>query len=317
MAESFSEDQLEEFAKVFREYDNGSGMPAVKISCVRRVFGVAGTVRANAAACFRIECRVLPEVQRTERRATFVRPTALENLLVAAGCGAQAIRDLGHSLKQAEVRRIISTVPDGLAGRVSQAQFVDILVRELRRIAFAAAAPATDGSVIQQLGGPVASVQSRHASRRRHASCCRCVRQLLHTRLRECCCCRCCRVVPCGQAAKVSSPYDAETIKQSFLAFENGAATMKKERFTNIMMKLGAKLNEEEMEVRSCPVHRVARAWRACLRDCVRVLRDVATVVFVVALPFIHSHLRIWNALPPPHCAALPGAAEGGGRREW
>eukprot|EP00591_Stephanopyxis_turris_P007786 CAMPEP_0195522020 /NCGR_PEP_ID=MMETSP0794_2-20130614/19890_1 /TAXON_ID=515487 /ORGANISM="Stephanopyxis turris, Strain CCMP 815" /LENGTH=143 /DNA_ID=CAMNT_0040651695 /DNA_START=51 /DNA_END=479 /DNA_ORIENTATION=- len=120
MAESFSEDQLEEFAKVFREYDSGNGMPATKISC--------------------------------------------------------ALRDLGHSLKQAEVKNIIATVPDGLGGRISQGQFVDIL------------------------------------------------------------------------AAKMNSPYDAQTIKESFLAFENGSSTMNKARFTNVMMKLGAKLNEEEME---------------------------------------------------------------------
>lgn len=47
----------------------------------------------------------------------------------------------------------------------------------------------------------------------------------------------------------MNSPYDAQTIKESFLAFENGSTTMKKERFTNIMTRLGAKLNEEEMEV--------------------------------------------------------------------
>jgi len=47
----------------------------------------------------------------------------------------------------------------------------------------------------------------------------------------------------------MNSPYDAQTIKESFLAFENGSSTMNKARFTNVMMKLGAKLNEEEMEV--------------------------------------------------------------------
>ncbi len=45
-------------------------------------------------------------------------------------------------------------------------------------------------------------------------------------------------------------PYNAESIKDSFLAFENGATTMKKERFVSIMTKLGAKLTDEEMEVR-------------------------------------------------------------------
>jgi hypothetical protein len=35
MAESFSEEQLEEFSKVYRSYDSGNGMPGTKISCVR------------------------------------------------------------------------------------------------------------------------------------------------------------------------------------------------------------------------------------------------------------------------------------------
>lgn len=53
----------------------------------------------------------------------------------------------------------------------------------------------------------------------------------------------------------MTTPYDAQTIKESFLAFENGGTTMKKERFVNIMMKLGAKLNQEEMDVSFLPLY--------------------------------------------------------------
>jgi len=52
MAESFSEDQLEEFAKVFREYDSGNGMPATKISCVSGSSPPPNTVFVFFDNCF-------------------------------------------------------------------------------------------------------------------------------------------------------------------------------------------------------------------------------------------------------------------------
>ena len=41
----------------------------------------------------------------------------------------QAFRDLGYSVKQAEVRQIAANIPEGLTGRLTQSQFIDILVR--------------------------------------------------------------------------------------------------------------------------------------------------------------------------------------------
>ena len=48
------------------------------------------------------------------------------------------------------------------------------------------------------------------------------------------------------------------------MAFENGATTMNTARFVNVMTKLGAKLNEEEMDVRGLSGYRTRVSLLVC-----------------------------------------------------